>query len=58
MIRVLRLLEYTYPDNQSAEDDMGRWGVPANGSKKWGVHDAKVIRSAIITDLNFKEEEQ
>jgi hypothetical protein len=52
MIRVLRLIEYTYPDNETAEADMQRWGVPANGSKKWGKHDDKVIRSTIIIDLD------
>jgi hypothetical protein len=51
MIRVLRLMEYIYPDNETAQDDMGRWGMPAIGNKELGV--GKSIRSTILTDLSF-----
>lgn len=31
-VRVIRVLEYEYPDFKSAEADMAKWGVPANGA--------------------------
>jgi hypothetical protein len=49
MIRVLRIMEYEYEDNERAKQDMARWQIPANGSKRQG---GMVIRSAIIIDLN------
>jgi hypothetical protein len=55
MIRILRIIEYTYPDNETAEEDMGRWQIPAVGIYKPGKD--KTIRSTIITDLNFGENE-
>ena len=53
MIRVLRILEYTYESNERAEEDMQRWQVPAVGSQR---HGDMTIRSSVITDLNFQEE--
>lgn len=50
MIRVLRIIEYTYDNNQRAEEDMARWQVPAIGTRR---HGNMTIRSTIITDLNF-----
>jgi hypothetical protein len=51
MIRVLRILEYVYADNKRAEEDMARWQVPAIGTRR---HGNMIIRSSIITDLDFK----
>lgn len=45
-IRVLRLLEYTYDTLEEMENDMGRWGVAANGSHRIGKN--STIRSAIL----------
>lgn len=53
MIRVLRLIEYTYETPERAEEDMGKWQLPASGSSAFG---GLVVKSAIITDLNFKGE--
>lgn len=55
MIRVLRLLEYEYDTPERAEQDMGRWQIPANGSynKAYGI----VVRSSVIINLNAKKEE-
>lgn len=54
MIRILRLIEYTYPDNQMAERDMGNWNFPGFGTKNFGL--GTVLRSTIITDLNYEPE--
>lgn len=32
-VRVIRVLEYEYPDHEAAERDMQNWGIPANGTK-------------------------
>lgn len=44
-VRVLRLMEYTYPDMKSAHDDMERWAVQS--VMHWGP---KSIRSSVILD--------
>lgn len=31
-VRVIRILEYVYPDHETAEEDQRRWNVPPNGS--------------------------
>jgi len=31
-VRVIRILEYVYPDHETAEEDRRRWNVPENGS--------------------------
>lgn len=46
-------MEYTYDDPVTAEEDMSRWQVPANGTYKV-PSGKKTIKSAIITDLNFE----
>ncbi len=46
-VRILRLIEYTYPDYETAFDDMSRWGVPATGVKSFGQADRE-IRSAVL----------
>jgi hypothetical protein len=51
MIRVLRLIEYTYEDNTRAEEDMARWQIPPIGSRR---HGNMTLRSTIITDLNYE----
>lgn len=51
MIRVLRLIEYTYDDAEMAEKDMSRWNLPAVGIRR---HGPNVVRSTILTDLNFE----
>jgi hypothetical protein len=39
-VRVIRVLEYDYPDQATAEADMARWGVPPNGVRSgWGYPD-------------------
>jgi hypothetical protein len=35
-VRVIRILEYVYPDHETAEEDMRRWNVPENGSVRKG----------------------
>lgn len=52
-VRVIRVLEYDYPDQDTAEADMARWGVPPNGVRHgWGhikgrgPYQGTVIRSA------------
>ena len=35
-IRVIRVLEYVYPDHETAEQDMRKWNVPQNGSVRKG----------------------
>lgn len=36
-VRVIRVLEYDYPDQATAERDMANWGVPPNGVRHgWG----------------------
>lgn len=47
-VRILRLLEYTYPDQETADKDMGHWTVPANGHHGSWPH-VTTIRSAIIS---------
>lgn len=51
MIRILRLLEYIYEDNERAEKDQGLWQVPAIGTQRRGN---MIIKSTILTDLNFE----
>lgn len=45
MIRVLRLLEYSYENYEQAELDMRQWTIPAFGSKAFGK---KTVYSAIL----------
>ena len=47
MIRVLRLMEYVYPDVESMEADMGCWAIPANGKRSLGIC-GKSISSAVL----------
>jgi hypothetical protein len=35
-VRVIRILEYVYPDHETAEEDMRRWNIPENGSVRLG----------------------
>jgi hypothetical protein len=51
MIRILRILEYIYDDDDRAEEDMACWKIPPMGSQR---HGNMTIRSAIITDFNFE----
>lgn len=55
MIRVLRLIEYVYPDAQTAEMDMSRWSIPAIGTINYRTNCP--IRSTILTNLDYKGEE-
>lgn len=57
MIRVIRLMEYTYPDIKDMDADMLNWYVPPNGSKKMALR-GRLIRSAVITEPVFPEEEK
>lgn len=57
-VKVIRILEYTYEDQETADRDMMRWGVPPTGAFEGGVrrfegrkptHAGSVtIRSAVI----------
>jgi hypothetical protein len=66
-VRVLRLLEYTYPNQETADLDMAQWGVPPIGAHKGASrrlpghatldsHADYMIRSAIIQQPIFAEE--
>lgn len=54
-VRVLRLLEYVYPNQETAEADMANWGVqtsreggpPSIRNRNTGPY---VIRSAVIRE--------
>jgi hypothetical protein len=35
-VRVIRVLEYSYPDQATYEADIARWQVPPNGTKNSG----------------------
>lgn len=56
MVRVTRLLEYTYADVEDAIADMENWGVPATGvvSHRRG----QTIRSAVIGPVFGEDAEQ
>lgn len=56
MIRVLRLIEYTYPDAETAERDMSHWLSPAIGVRTY--RKGTTFRSTILTDLNYEGEEE
>ena len=46
MIRVLRLMEYTYSSVETMEQDMAHWAVPAFGEKRWNENET--IKSATM----------
>lgn len=54
MIRIVRVLEYTYTDYQQAEIDMMRWNIPPTGAKNFGN---KTISSAILTPTTVEPED-
>lgn len=59
MIRVTRLLEYEFADNEIAERSMSHWAVPQNGTKNFGtVSNPRIVRSATIIDLTFEPEDE
>lgn len=35
-VRVIRILEYVYPDHETAEADMQAWNAPINGVLRHG----------------------
>lgn len=53
-VRVLRIIEYIYDTPEQAELDMAKWQMPAIGTRCLGG--GKILKSAIITDLNFMDE--
>lgn len=55
MIRILRIIEYIYEDEETAEDDMSRWNAPAIGIIP-RLNSKKRIRSTIIQDLDARFE--
>ena len=60
MIRVLRVIEYTYPDVQSYWDDRARWTMhsPTNRTNhKWRMSSA-VVSETLIDDDEAKFWEQ
>lgn len=57
MIRILRILEYTFDTPERAEAHMGQLGVPLNGL--FASHtpgDGMTIRSASIVDFDHNKE--
>lgn len=46
-VRVLRLMEYTYPDLEAAHQDMERWQVQGT-SNPWFVKKGHAIRSTVL----------
>lgn len=54
-VRILRLLEYIYDTPERAEKDQELWQVPAIGSQR---HGTMVIKSTILTDLNFDNNDE
>lgn len=52
MIRVLRLMEYEYPDVETMDRDMSGWAVPPIGTKNF-THTVRgrTIRSAILPNF-------
>lgn len=42
-VRVVRILEYVYPDHETAEKDMRNWNVPQNGSVRRGGGIGRVL---------------
>jgi hypothetical protein len=64
-VRVIRVLEYDYPDQATAEVDMANWGVPPNGVRHgWGPPSFRirvpgtVIRSATTFPETMPHEEE
>lgn len=53
MIRVLRILEYTYDTEERKIDDMARWGIHPEGELIPGP--GKVIVSRTLSLPNVKE---
>lgn len=59
-VRVIRVLEYDYPDQETCEKDMARWGVPPNGVRHgWGPNrpHGVVVRSATTFPETMPHEE-
>lgn len=46
MIRVLRLMEYVYPDVDAMESDMGRWAI--QGKRSVGIGRTTSIKSVVL----------
>ena len=55
MIRVIRLMEYTYPDVETMDKNMMQWYISPNGSRR--ITTDRLIRSAVIIEPIFPEEE-
>ncbi len=49
-VRILRLLEYIYDNQERAEEDQKHWQIPAIETRQQGN---TVIKSTILTDLNW-----
>lgn len=47
-VRVIRLIEYVYPNHEEAEKDMGRWQLPANGRKTLGPHNHTITSTTML----------
>jgi hypothetical protein len=61
-VRVIRILEYVYPDHEAAERDMSRWNFPANGTKAFGKVSGKgndwfIITSATVPPRTLRADE-
>lgn len=48
MIRVLRILEYTYDTPEIMEKDMARWQLGANATKIINAANGMTIKSSIM----------
>lgn len=53
MIRVLRIMEYYYPDMEAASADMQHWQVAATGVKKFGTK-GPVVHSTVMLPAPYK----
>jgi hypothetical protein len=54
-VRVIRILEYVYPDHSRCEQDMQRWAVGANSAQR---HGDMTISSATMMPRTVGENEQ
>lgn len=56
-VRVLRLLEYVYPNHERAEEDMNRWCIPADGTKPFGTVKISSTTMSVRTYTSDEEEQ-
>lgn len=52
-VELIRILQYTYPDLETADKDLAQWQVPAMGTCRLGL---VTIRSAITPNFIADED--